>query len=113
MTPVRGNLATNLRGKPFLKGHDPRRSLTKGGRPTDEFLASMRSLASSEEVLTALSAILSNKDHPAFMKAFAYVADRGYGRPTQPVEMTTGSSESIADILRKGRERVARMRDAE
>ena len=113
MTATRTNLPANLRGKPFLKGHDERRSLTKGGRPTDDFLASMRALASSEEVLSALGAILSDKDHPSFIKAFTYCADRAYGRATQPVEMTNGSGESIAEILRKGRDRVARMRSAE
>ena len=104
------NLPRKLRGKPFQPGPDPRRNVTKGGRPTDEFLASMRALASSDEVLSALRTILSDQDHPAFIKAFTYCADRAYGKATQPVEMTT-SGESIADILRKGRDRVARMRD--
>ena len=108
-TQARSNLPANLRGRPFQKGHDPRRNLTKGGRPSDEFIASMRALASSEEVLSALSAILSDKDHPGFIKAFTYCADRGYGRPTQSIEVTSQGA-SIAEILRKGRDRVARMK---
>ena len=103
------NLPRNLRGKPFQNGYDSRRNMTKGGRPTDEFLAAMRALASSEEVLSALSAILSDKDHPGFIKAFTYCADRGYGRPTQSIEVTSQGA-SIAEILRKGRDRVARMK---
>jgi len=111
MTPTRSNLPTILRGKPFQKGHDARRNLNKGGRPTDKFVASMRALASSEGVLGTLADILADKDHPSWLRAFAYCADRGYGRATQHVDFTT-SGPSIADILRQGRDRVARMRAA-
>jgi hypothetical protein len=109
MTSTHTNLQPILRGKPFQRGHDPRRNLAKGGRPTDEFVASMRSLASSNAVLSTLADILTDKDHPSWMKAFAYCADRGFGKATQPVEVTT-SGQSISEILRKGRDRVARMK---
>lgn len=108
----RSNLPTNLRGKPFVKGHDPRRNLTVGGRPSDEFTAAMRALASRNDVLAALEKILTTADDPRFLKAFAYCADRGYGKAHQSVEVTT-TGPSIADILREGRERVMRMRNPE
>ena len=63
------NLPRKLRGKPFQPGHDPRRNLTKGGRPSDEFIASMRALASSDAVLAALTAILKDEHHEHFIRA--------------------------------------------
>jgi hypothetical protein len=105
------NLPRKLRGKPFQLGPDPRRNLTKGGRPSDEFTASMRALASSDAVHAALAAILSDKNHEHFIRALTFCADRGFGRPTQPIDLTS-NGESLADILRRGRERIARMRNA-
>lgn len=93
------------------RGHDPRRNVTEGGRPTHDFTASMRALANSDAVHAALVAILTDKDHPHFVKELTFCADRGYGRPTMPVDVTT-NGESLADVLRKGRDRVARMRAA-
>ena len=43
------NLPANLRrGKPFQPSHDPRRNVTKGGRPPDEFKALMRALVTEQ-----------------------------------------------------------------
>ena len=106
----RTNLPRKLRGKPFQAGHDPRRNLTAGGRPADKFIASMRALASAEAVLAALTAILADHHHEHFIKALTFAADRGYGRPTQPIDVTS-NGRSLADLLREGRDRVARMRD--
>lgn len=49
-----------------------------GGRPPDEFKRILAHLSSREETVTALGKILKNPDHPHFMKAQAYVSDRGY-----------------------------------
>ena len=116
-------------GKPFQKGHDPRRNVLKAGpgRPPDEFKERMRQLASREETLERLDQILSGTltfekdtgeviripvDSDTYLKALAFVADRGYGKAQAHIDVTTGG-ESIADILRKGRDRVARMRNPE
>ena len=58
-----------------------------------------------------LRALLEYDDVPPdiFLKALAYVTDRGNGRAQAHVDVTT-SGPSIADILRKGRDRVARMK---
>lgn len=108
-TAARTNLPRKLRGKPFQAGHDPRRNLTAGGRPADDFIASMRALASSEELLKAIAAILKDKDHPHFVRALTFAADRGYGRPTQPIDVTS-NGRTLADVLHAGRDRVARLR---
>lgn len=111
MTSSRSNLPDNLRGRPFQKGHDPRRSLAKGGRPTDEFEAEMQRLAASPRAIEKLRALLEDDDvpHDTFLKALAHATDRGFGKTQQHVDVTT-SGPSIAEILRKGRDRVARMR---
>ncbi len=102
------NAPKKLRGKPFAKGPDPRRGVSPG-RPTDDFVAHMRSLASSEETLRELCLILKDHNHPHFVKALTFCADRGYGKPTQPIDLTS-NGETLTEILLKGRERVARMR---
>ena len=63
MTATRTNLPANLRGKPFQKGHDARRSLAKGGRPTDEFKAEMQRLAASPRAIEKLRALLDLGGH--------------------------------------------------
>lgn len=102
--------APKLRGKPFAKGPDPRRGVSPG-RPTDAFTEMMRSLASADETMKALTKILKNGNHPMFMRALEYVTDRGYGKATQPIDVTS-DGKSLADVLREGRDRVARMRNA-
>ena len=108
---TRTNVPTNLRGVPFKKGHDPRRNVTTGGRHSDQFKADMRALASADDVLAALRAILTDHMHPHFMHAFKYVADRGYGKPQVHIDVTS-SGRSLADVLTEGRDRVARMSPA-
>ena len=105
----RSNLPTNLRGKPFAKGPDPRRGVSPG-RPSDDFTAMMRALASDEETIAELRKILKDRNHEHFIKALTFCADRGYGKPAQPIDVTS-NGKSLADVLREGRDRVARMRD--
>ena len=73
----------------FKKGDDPRRNVTipGSGRPKDEFKAMMRELASNtDEAITQLRAILKDKDHPHFVRAWCEVRDSGYGKEAQTVE---------------------------
>ena len=78
-------------GIPFKKGHDvrrgrgPRRGAANAGRPPDEFRAELAQLVSRDETLRALATILSNPNHPHFVHALKYCADRGYGKPLQGV----------------------------
>lgn len=102
--------APKLRGKPFAKGPDPRRGVSPG-RPTDAFTEMMRSLASEDATIRELKKILKNGNHEHFIKALTFCADRGYGKPVQPVDVTS-DGKSLADVLREGRDRVARMRNA-
>lgn len=75
-----------VRGRPFVKG-DPRiRPGRNGGRPKDEWKAALRALASADEVLDAVAAILSDPSHPQFLRALEYASERGYGKEAQGVE---------------------------
>ena len=106
----RTNLPETLRGRPFAKGHDPRRTLTSAGRPAEAFKAEMRTLASHEDVLAAVRAVLADHTHPHFIAAFKYMADRGYGKPQVHIDVTSEGA-SITEILHAARLRAAN-RDA-
>lgn len=92
MTAKSGRKSGRSRGL-FAKGHDPRRGrgpkrgATNAGRPPDEFRAALQALASWDEVLVTLERILRDPDHPQFMRALEYCADRGYGKPPQQVDL--------------------------
>ncbi len=84
----------------------------------------MRSLASRDDHLARLREILGGRipvtingetamvpvDSDTYLKALAFATDRGYGKAQQHVDVTSAGA-SISDLLRKGRERVAK-RDA-
>ena len=82
-----------VRGRPFQEGVDarrgrgPRKGAANAGRPPNEFKAQLAALASREETIRALAAILEDPNHPHFIQALKFAADRGYGRPTQPLEV--------------------------
>jgi hypothetical protein len=59
-----------------------------GGRPKDEFKARMRELASGPETEAALTRILKDSTHPHYMRALAFAAEHGYGKPTDHVELS-------------------------
>lgn len=88
--------ATNsavVRGRPFSKGHDvrrghgPKRGAPNAGRPPDEFKALLAALASREETVRALETILADPNHPHFIQALKFAADRGYGHPNHNVSL--------------------------
>lgn len=58
-----------------------------GGRPPDQFKAAMRELASGDETLKFLAAILRKPNHPHYMQALKFVSEQGYGKATQPIDL--------------------------
>src|SRR5690348_12008146 len=69
----------------------PAKGAANAGRPPDKFKEDMRALASREDVLRRLTRLLSGSrkvSDDVFLRAFKEVADRGYGKPAQPVEHT-------------------------
>lgn len=91
--PDRKPVASHL----FAAGPDPRRNTVPPppgpGRPPDEFRERMRALASREDVLAALDAILTNPNHPQFLRAWQEAADRGYGKAAQHLDVTSGAEQ--------------------
>ena len=68
-------------------GKGPAKGAPNAGRPPDEWRDRLRAMASRDEVLEHVSAVLlAGPDHPYFDRALQYATDHGYGRPTQPVE---------------------------
>lgn len=57
-----------------------------GGRPPNEFRASMRELVQDKKCQRAVKKILSNPDHPQFTALWGKVTAYGHGQPTQTVE---------------------------
>lgn len=48
-----------------------------------------QSLASNDAVLTQVEKILKDPDHPQFMRALQWAADRGYGKAPESVDVTS------------------------
>jgi hypothetical protein len=88
-TPMR--VPAHGRGQLKVGGVNP-----GGGRPKDEFKARMRELASGAETEAALTKILNDSTHPHYMKALAFAAEHGYGKPTDHVEVSGKDGGPIA-----------------
>jgi hypothetical protein len=71
----------------------------------------MRSLADAPETLESVRAILANPNHPHFAAVHRTVCDRGHGRVAYTLDVH--GDAILADVLHRGRERVARLRGPE
>lgn len=104
-----GNKSGNPQGAGPAKG--------EGGAPTKTFVLAMQRLASRHETLRRLEAELDSEDPRVFLKAFAEVADRGYGKALQPLEHS--GFEGIPDeqvearVMEIVREAARKKREAE
>ena len=56
------------------------------GRPTDAWRQEMRNLADSAAKAARAKKILQMPDHPAWLGAWRFAAEHGYGKPTQRIE---------------------------
>lgn len=88
-------------GRPFKKGADPRRNVTKPGtgRPPDEFKAMLAQLASRDETMAAVRRILEDPGHPQFIRALEYATERGYGKVAQQHEVKGEMEHRHAVVL--------------
>jgi len=77
-------------------GRGPAKGSPNAGRPPDEWKAKLRELASRENVLAHIQTVLdSGPDHPFFAKALEYVTEHGYGKATQHIEQTGGTTLEV------------------
>lgn len=68
-------------------GRGPKKGAPNAGRPTDEWKAKLRAMASRDEVMAHVETVLmAGPEHPFFDRALQYATDHGYGRATQPIE---------------------------
>ena len=62
-----------------------------GGRPPNEFKATLRELVDRKEVHAHLLAVLAaGPQHPQFMDVLKYVTEHGYGKAAASVDVTSG-----------------------
>ncbi len=67
-------------------GRGPAKGAPNAGRPPDAWKATLRELASRENVLAHIQTVLdAGPDHPFFAKALEYVTEYGYGKATQHI----------------------------
>ena len=68
-------------------GKGPAKGAPNAGRPPDEWKASLRAIASRDDVLRHIERVLTaGPDHPFFARALEYVTEYGYGKAVQQVE---------------------------
>jgi hypothetical protein len=72
----------------FTKG-DPRinRTIPGPGRPRGKFARKCRRVLNNPKTWKAVRRTIQNPDNPAMKSMWSTVADRGYGRPSSPVEL--------------------------
>lgn len=83
-------------------GGNPKRN---GGHPTDAWKAACRDLASRPEMLARARKVLANEDHPAWLGAWRFLAEHGFGKPEQSVEVRTPEPLTIRVVDESGRDR--------
>jgi hypothetical protein len=105
-------------GRPFVSadpraGRGPAKGAPNAGRPPDEFRAMMRDLASRAETVERLTRILTGGveveidgkpvvmpvDSDTFLKALAFVTDRGYGKAQQHLDVTSDGQSLTRDQI--------------
>lgn len=70
------------------RGRGPAKGAPNAGRPHEEFREMCRGLASREETLARVMAILQDSDHAQFMPALKWATENGYGKAKETVEHT-------------------------
>ena len=91
-------------GVPFAGKDDPRngRGPEKGapnaGRPPNEWKKLCQGMASRAEMLKTAQKVLKNPAHPAWLGAWKFVAEQGYGRAVQPISGPDGETPAVLTV---------------
>ena len=102
--PVADEVRLDKWGRPLVgwaidrskSGRGPAKGAPNAGRPPDAWKATLRELASRENVLAHIQTVLdAGPDHPFFAKALEYVTEYGYGKATQHIEQTGGTTLEV------------------
>lgn len=71
------------------KAGNPRNTTKPGsGAPPEAFKMRLQTLIDREQTCKAIATILSDPDHPHFMRALDYATNHAYGKPKETVEQT-------------------------
>lgn len=89
-----GRGALNSGGTPGNKGGT--------GRPPDQFKELCRELATAENTIKSIRAILKSRKDPQFMAALRWASEHGYGKPAQPLEHS--GSITFEDFVARSRQ---------
>ena len=94
----RPDLIPQPHGGALLAGGTP--GQTPGtGRPPDAWKALCRELASREEMLKTAREVLADKAHPAWLGAWKFLAEQGYGKAPQSVDLTTDGKSLAPQVI--------------
>lgn len=69
-----------------------------GGRPPDAWKALCRELVSRDSQLEVARQVLEDKDHPAWLGAYKFLTEQGYGKPTETIHQ---QNTQVVVILRR------------
>lgn len=101
-------IAKNGRGGLLRSGNPGNRGGKKGrsGRPKSlvEFELACAGCVSDDEVLRVASAIATNGEHAAWLGAVKWLADRGYGKAKEKIEVGTTKGAKVSVVIIGGRE---------
>lgn len=82
----------NTGGTPGNKG---------GGRPPDAWKAACRELSSREDVLAKAREVLADPTHDAWLGAWKFLAEQGYGKAAQRVEIAGDAAQPLSILIRR------------
>ncbi len=85
-------------------GRGPAVGSPNAGRPPDAWKALCRELASRDAVLEAARRVLENPEHPAWLGAWKWLGEQGYGKATQQIEMSGDGGLTIRVVRESRRE---------
>jgi len=76
-----------VKGDP-RSGRGPKKGAPNAGRPRNEHILWCQRAVSTPAAEKEVLAVLKDRNHPAFATMWKALTDRGYGKPTQPLEHT-------------------------
>jgi hypothetical protein len=93
MATAKKSAHKTAKGRPFQKGGDPRQGrgpkpgAPNAGRPRDEFKELCRAMVTREATISRVADILTDPDHPQFMRALQWATEHGYGKADQSLDI--------------------------
>lgn len=76
------------------------------GRPPDAWKELCRDLASRPAMIKSAEKVLKNPKHPAWLGAWKFLAEQGYGRAVAQVDVTSGGKAIEKQVVVIGGQRI-------